>query len=231
MGIEAIREVIQERYPLGSLALKKLETYVSLIERAPSNLTAWRGEAIWERGVLDSLAIWPILGSSGGMALDVGSGAGFPGLVLAVARPEWEWTLVESRSRRGAFLEEAVRALALSNVQVVVARAEEWIRVDERQRERFDVVTLRAVARTRAALELGLPFVRLGGKMVLVKGFEGLREVEAERQWLEKLGGAVSAWVEGSVSDVRGRRDQLVVLGKVSQTPGEYPRGAPKLGT
>jgi len=231
MGIEEVREVIRERYALGSLTMKKLETYVSLVERAPINLTAWRGEAIWEQGVLDSLAIWPILASGGGMALDVGSGAGFPGLVLAVACPEWQWTLVESRSRRGAFLKEAVSALALSNVDVVVARAEEWIRVDERQRERFDVVTLRAVARTRAALELGLPFVRLGGKMVLVKGFEGRHEVEAERQWLQRLGGVVSAWVEGSISDAGGRRDQLVVLSKVSQTPGEYPRRAPKLGS
>jgi 16S rRNA (guanine527-N7)-methyltransferase len=176
------------------------------------------------------LEILPVLGTTSGQGLDIGSGAGFPGLVLAVVRPDWAWTLLEARGRRAAFLEGTIRALGVSHVAVVAARAEEWIREVPDQRERFDVVTLRAVGGARMSLELGLPFVKVGGKLVLVKSFEGRQEVEAERAWMEELGGHLVEWRGGPLRDERGRPDQIGVVAKVQRTPLAYPRRAAKLG-
>ncbi len=221
---------LAQEFDLNRMVVERLEQYVSLVERAPLNLTAWRGDMLWERGIMDSLVMGPRLGQARGQGLDIGSGGGFPGMVLAIAYSESSWVLLDSRARRGDFLRETVSRLGLTNVHVVVDRAEEWIRREPTRRASFDWVTLRAVSSTAASLELGLPYVKRSGRMMLVKGPNGAEEVREHAPWLDRLGGRVVEWISGTVQNADGQWDQIAVIEKVSETPEIYPRHAKLLG-
>ena len=132
---------------------------------------------LWTRHVLNSAIAAPLFYGS---CADVGSGAGLPGIVLAVARPDVEWTLIEPMERRVAWLEEQVDELGLSNVTVLRARAEE---VEPRQ---FDVVTARAVSALRTLLPWTAPLVRDGGELVLLKGQRADSEIDAAAKQIKK---------------------------------------------
>jgi 16S rRNA (guanine527-N7)-methyltransferase len=113
---------------------------------------------------------------------DIGSGAGLPGLVLAIARPDVQWTLVEPMERRVTWLNEQVTALALENVEVHRARAE-----DVRRPEGFDVVTARAVSALRTLIPLTAPLVKDGGELALLKGMNVENEIEAAQKPIKKF--------------------------------------------
>lgn len=134
---------------------------------------------LWNRHVLNSAVIAPLF--SGSVA-DVGSGAGLPGLVLAIARPDVRWTLIEPMERRVAWLNEQVEALGLGNVEVVRARAEDW-----RGGAVFDAVTARAVSALRTLLPLTAPLVRDGGELILLKGANAAAEIGAAEKQLRKF--------------------------------------------
>lgn len=134
---------------------------------------------LWTRHILNSVIAAPLF--SGSVA-DIGSGAGLPGLVLAIARPDVEWTLVEPMERRVTWLNEQVTALSLSNVQVLRARAE-----DVRPSGGFDVVTARAVSALRTLIPLTAPLVRDGGALVLLKGMNAANEIEAAQKQIKKF--------------------------------------------
>ncbi|NMP20921.1 16S rRNA (guanine(527)-N(7))-methyltransferase RsmG [Sulfobacillus harzensis] len=207
-----------------------LEGYIRLVESAPMNLTAWRGDLLWQRGVLDSLAMGCLLRTGVQRALDIGSGGGFPGMVLAIQKPSVHWVLLDSRARRCDFLRGAVEDLGLNNVEVVTARAEQWVVKEPRVREEFDAVTLRAVASTAVSLELGLPYTRVGGQVLLAKGPRGPVELDQERGRLEHLGGALKGWYSGVYRSSQGDYDQFAVIEKVGPTPRVFPRRAKDLG-
>lgn len=211
---------LQEQFGLSDLAVERLYWYVELVRNAPLNLTAWNDEQLWTRGVFESLRLreW-FLRQQPGRALDIGSGGGFPGLVLAMTCDEWSWTLLEARQRRGQFLLDAIRELALSNVTVVTGRAEEWIYAEPVVRSGFGAVTMRAVARAPVALELGLPYVVRGGLLFLVQSEAGYAELRSRLALLDALGG-----------DVRYREPELTVIAKVAETPGYYPRSMKHIG-
>ncbi|XP_051203996.1 uncharacterized protein [Lolium perenne] len=145
------------------------------------NLTAITDEAgVMTRHVADSLAVLPPLeraytsrgGDVAGISLiDVGSGAGLPGLILAVARPSWKFTLLESMRKRCTFLEHAVELMELSNVDVVCDRAEN-VGQSHDFREAFDVAAARAVAELKVLAEYCLPLVRVGGLFIAAKGHD-----------------------------------------------------------
>lgn len=139
---------------------------------------------LWTRHVLNSAIAAPLFHGS---AADVGSGAGLPGLVLAIARPDVSWTLIEPMERRVAWLSEQVSELGLSNATVLRARAED---VPAGQ---FDVVTARAVSALRTLLPWTAPLVRDGGELVLLKGQNAEAEIDAAAKPLKKF----------KVSDVR----------------------------
>ena len=139
---------------------------------------------LWTRHVLNSAIAAPLFHGS---AADIGSGAGLPGLVLAIARPDVSWTLIEPMERRVAWLSEQVSELGLSNATVVRARAED---VPAGQ---FDVVTARAVSALRTLLPWTAPLVRDGGELVLLKGQNAAAEIDAAAKPLKKF----------KVSDVR----------------------------
>ena len=112
----------------------------------------------------------------------MGSGAGLPGLVLAIARPDVEWVLIEPMERRVAWLTEQVDALGLDNVEIVRARAEDW-----RGGPTLDAVTARAVSALRTLVPLTAPLVRDGGELVLLKGASAANEIDAAEKQLRKF--------------------------------------------
>jgi 16S rRNA (guanine527-N7)-methyltransferase len=128
---------------------------------------------LWDRHLLNCGLVAPLV-PEGSRVADLGSGAGLPGLVLALARPDLEVTLIEPMARRTAFLEEACAALGVDNVTVVRGRAEDWSRP-----ERFDVVTARAVAPLARLLTWALPLVEPGGTVLALKGSSAEEEVGA----------------------------------------------------
>lgn len=140
---------------------------------------------LWERHLLNCAVVADVL-PQGATVADIGSGAGLPGLVLAIRRPDLAVTLVEPLLRRTTFLEEAVAELGLDHVEVVRARAEGLA-----GRSSFDVVTSRAVAPLDRLARWSLPLVRPGGEMVAMKGSSAEEELESARSALRKLGGQV----------------------------------------
>ncbi|MCK2025705.1 16S rRNA (guanine(527)-N(7))-methyltransferase RsmG [Microbacterium sp. SSW1-47] len=133
---------------------------------------------LWTRHILNSAIAAPLFH---GTVADIGSGAGLPGLVLAIARPDVTWTLVEPMERRITWLNEQVAALGLDNVTVLRSRAE-----DVKAGDGFDVVTARAVSALRTLLPLTAPLVRDGGELALLKGANAANEIEAAQKQIKK---------------------------------------------
>ncbi|CAM6127930.1 unnamed protein product [Calypogeia fissa] len=200
------------------------------------NLTAvTERDAIMERHIADSLALLPIMESAYSThclsadksderlkVVDIGSGAGLPGLVLAIARPAWQVTLIESLQKRCNFLEHAAEQSGLSNITIVRARAEEC-GTDERFREAYDVAMARAVAEMRILSELCLPLVRVGGLFVAAKGPNPQKEVEVSRKAIRVLGASLLSIATVASEGPLGLRT-AVVCHKQRPTPPKYPR-------
>jgi 16S rRNA (guanine527-N7)-methyltransferase len=170
--------------------------------------------------VEDSLVLIDHLGDARSL-VDVGSGGGLPGLALKIARPDLDVTLVEADQAKAAFLVQASARLGLTGVDVVPRRAEEAGH-DARYREAFDVATARALAPLPVLVELCLPFVRLGGRLLAQK--TDREEVEAARRAIEVLGGSLRA-VHPAPSAAR-ETGVVVEVAKITSTPAAYPRRA-----
>ena len=154
--------------------------------------------------------------------LDVGAGAGFPGLPLKIVCPELRLTLLEATRKKVQFLVHVVDDLGLKGVEVIWDRAEA-LGQNPDYRERYDVVVARAVAELPVLSELCLPFCRIGGRFVAQKGPEAEQEVQAATQAVQRLGGAVRELKEVALPGQQERR-VLVVIDKVASTPAAYPR-------
>jgi 16S rRNA (guanine527-N7)-methyltransferase len=170
--------------------------------------------------VVDSLLCLRAALPTGAVLIDVGSGAGFPGIPLKIARPDLAVTLLEASSRKAAFLELAAAEIG-AVVSVVEARAEQAAH-DPTWRERFDVGVARAVAPLPTLCELVLPFLRQGGKAVLLKGPSVGSEVGAGARASAILGGGPPELTMSQLPG--GSRRVLVVIEKVAATPSTYPR-------
>jgi 16S rRNA (guanine527-N7)-methyltransferase len=188
------------------------------------NLTAISDEReIVTRHFLDSLRCALSWGVSPHSLVDVGTGAGFPGLPLKILRPELDLALVESIEKKAAFLRYIAAELGFSDVSIVVARAEAAGH-DPAHRERFDVVTARAVAELRVLAEYCLPFCRVGGRFLAPKGAQSEYEIADAHVAITRLGGQI-AGVEAV--DLPGlERRTLIVIEKSASTPEQYPRAA-----
>lgn len=195
------------------------------------NLTAVdEPEAMWTRHVLDSLALLPVIEAlredRGGGALriiDVGSGGGFPGMPLAVALHDREVTLLEATGKKARFLREVVDALGLEGVVVEQARAEEAGRDRERHREGYDAVVSRAVGPLPTLLELTVPFAKVGGIVLAIKGERAAEEIAESKAALHALHAR-------ALDPIRTPTGTIVVVEKLRTTPKLYPRraGEPK---
>ncbi len=135
---------------------------------------------LWNRHILNSAIAAPLF-PTGGRVADVGSGAGLPGLVLAIARPDVQWVLVEPMERRVTWLEEQTAELRLDNVDVVRARGEEWSGGPV-----LDAVTARAVSALRTLIPLTAPLLRPGGELVLLKGANAENEIAAAEKVIRR---------------------------------------------
>ncbi|KAL8091621.1 uncharacterized protein LOC141689361 [Apium graveolens] len=197
------------------------------------NLTAVREKSeVMERHVEDSLAIIPPIRSSylsicGGSCedislVDVGSGAGLPGLVLAIACPDWKVKLLESMNKRCIFLEHAIQLTGLSNVQVVRGRAED-LGQNIDFRETFDVAVARAVAEMRILAEYCLPLVRVGGLFVAAKGHDPQDEVQRAHKAINLMGASLLQTLNVESHSPHGQRTAIICL-KDHSTPRKYPR-------
>ncbi len=159
-----------------------------------------------------------------GKVCDVGSGAGFPGLVAAIARPELQVTLLEPTGKRCVFLSEVAKELQLSNITVLNGRAED-IAHNPQYRESFDTVTARAVAALPTLLEYCLPLCKTGGHVLAMKG---TTESTADGRRAAKILGA-DAGKTVQYTLPRGDERALFVYEKVSKTPKEYPRNGGRI--
>ena len=144
-----------------------------------TNLTAIREEnAVIEKHVLDSLLLEEFIPKDAKTAIDIGTGAGFPGMVLAICHPEIHFTLMDSVGKKTKFLEEVVELLALSNVEVVNERAEDFVLKEKR--EKYDLGFCRGVSKLAVILEYMIPFLRIGGLFLPQKMVGTEEEKEAE---------------------------------------------------
>jgi 16S rRNA (guanine527-N7)-methyltransferase len=184
-------------------------------------------QAVQVRHFLDSLSLVAVFEGdvpSGSRLVDVGAGAGLPGLPLKIALLDLRLTLVESTEKKAAFLRHVVDRLGLSEVEVVAARAEDAARLPS-LREAFDVATARALAELPVALELTLPFVRVGGRVVLPRKGDLKAEVRESRAALDALGGQFLTTLPVQLPGVEDDRGILVVA-KVAPTGSRFPRRA-----
>lgn len=196
------------------------------------NLTAIEDpDEVVDRHFLDSLAVLRqpavrrLAEAAGGgpRLIDVGTGAGFPGLPIKIARPELEVTLVESTGKKAAFVRAVIDRLGLAGALVLTGRAEDLGRRPD-LREAFDVAVARALAPLPVLLELTLPFVRVGGCAILHKTWPWQAELDAAEPARGRLGGAWEDLPE-EPPELESRRTLLSVA-KVAPTPGAYPRRA-----
>lgn len=156
--------------------------------------------------------------------IDVGTGAGFPGIPLAIMRDDLEITLLDSLNKRINFLDVVINKLNLKNVTTIHSRAEDGARMKE-LRENFDIATSRAVANMTVLSEFCLPYVRVGGSFVALKGPAVTEELNDSKKALNILGGKLKEIKEINVYGT-DLSHNLVIVDKISETPKAYPRKA-----
>lgn len=210
------------------------EAQLSAFERYSQELIAWNARVNLTRIVepaeivvkhfLDSLSVYQVLRelSPALSLIDVGSGAGFPGLPLKIALPQLRLTLLESTAKKTAFLQHIIQVLNLTGVTVLTARAEEAGRRRD-QRRRYDVAVARAVAPLPVLAEYTLPLVKVGGLVVVQKGQHPAEEIKEAANALGILGGKVGQILPVTVPGLDAER-HLVVIQKNRPTPPQYPR-------
>jgi 16S rRNA (guanine527-N7)-methyltransferase len=193
------------------------------------NLTSLRDpEAIERRHIVESLALGRHLAArsllqSGARLLDIGSGAGLPGLPLRIAWPGISLVMLESVGKKCRFLEDVSRELGLRGVEVIEGRAEDAGQ-DPRLRGSFDLVVARAVAPLPVLLEYSLPFLKTGGRLAASKGSAALREIDEAAAALDALGGRLED--AQPFLPPNGLPQTIVIVEKVAETPSRYPRRA-----
>ncbi len=228
-----LQELAQEAADLAGLALKpeqvdRLEIYARLLLdwNQRINLTAIRSpEEVRIKHFLDSLScVLAFGGAPQGSLVDVGTGAGFPGLALKIVFPKLRLALVESVGKKLAFCAEVVSELGLEQVSLVNARAEDAGRMPE-HREQYDWVLARAVAEMPVLAEYLLPFVRVGGWMVAQKGESGPQELARAKRAITLLGGRAEQSIPIQLPGIVGER-WLIRVKKIAPCPAAYPRRA-----
>lgn len=157
--------------------------------------------------------------------IDIGTGAGFPGIPLKIMRPDIKLTLLDSLNKRLIFLGEVCRAINES-ADIIHARAEEYSRKSE-YREKFDYAVSRAVANLPSLCEYCIPYVKRGGMFISMKGSDGENELEVSKNAIEVLGGRSDGIHSFTLPD--GSMRTIISVSKISATPSEYPRRGTKI--
>ena len=194
------------------------------------NLTAiTEREQVFIKHFADSLTPLMYFDFKGKSVIDVGTGAGFPGLPLKIAEPTIELTLLDALQKRIGFLETVGQNLELENVHYIHARAEEGSRMPE-HREQYDIAVSRAVASLNVLSEYDLPYVKVGGKFIALKGPTAYDEIKEGERAVEILGGEITSVKEVTLpqTDIT---HTIVEITKIKSTDEKYPRRAKKISS
>ena len=214
LGISLTDEQIDTLCAFGQAVIKQNEVM---------NLTAiTEPELVAKLHLLDSLSVLAAADLKSKTVIDVGCGAGFPGVPIAIASKDARVTLLDSLGKRVKWLEEILPTLGIT-AACVTARAEEAV---PKYREQFDYATSRAVARLNILLELTAPFVKVGGAVLAMKGSAAREELEEAKGAVKKLGLKLETIRDFSID---GAQHSVIVLRKVSHTPPQYPRRYAKM--
>ena len=188
------------------------------------NLTAITNRKdILVKHFIDSLTIQRYLGDSVNI-IDVGTGAGFPGIPIKIVNPNLKVVLVDSLNKRINFLQEVIKQLNLDNIEVIHARAED-LGQNKKYRETFDIVTSRAVANMSVLSEYLLPLAKVSGKCICMKGSDVEEELENSKYAINLLGGKIEQVDKFELSNERIGRN-IIIVKKLKNTPNSYPRKA-----
>ena len=188
------------------------------------NLTAITDrEGIILKHFIDCITIMPYL-KEDNKIIDIGTGAGFPGIPIKIMSEKAEVCLMDSLNKRIKFLDEVIEKLELKNIKTIHARAEELAR-DKKQREQYDVATSRAVAKLNTLLEYMLPFVKVGGKCICMKSNNIEEELEESKKAIKILGGEIEKIEQIPIANTDIIR-KFVIIKKVKPSPKEFPRKA-----
>ena len=209
--------------PLDETAIARYRQYADAIEETNRvmNLTAIEGEDDTARlHFLDCAALLTLADFSGKRVIDVGTGAGFPGLALKIAEPGMELVLLDSLDKRIGFLRETCEKLGFGDVSCVHARAEE---APKAWRGGFDIAVSRAVARLNVLCELCLPLVRTGGLFIAMKGTDHAEELREAKGAISLLGGEIEAERDYLIPGTEIRHSAILIR-KSAPTPPKYPR-------
>lgn len=212
LGLDESRAETLERF--AALLLKKNEVM---------NLTAiTEPEAVAQLHLLDSAALTRFVDLSGKTVVDVGTGAGFPGMPLRILKDDFDLTLLDSLGKRVTWLEATLRDMGVP-AQCVCSRAEDYA---AKAREQYDIATSRAVARLNILAELCLPFVKPGGYFLAMKAAAAAEELEEAKRGIARLGGRVE---KTETYDIDGAPRCVIVIRKKHPTPPAYPRRYAKI--
>ena len=215
LGLELPEETRQRLCDFGAAMVKQNEVM---------NLTAITApDQVAKLHLLDSLTVLCCADLKGKQIIDVGCGAGFPGVPLAIACPEAKITLLDSLAKRMNWLDTVLPQLEVTNARTLTARAEEAV---ADRREKFDFATSRAVARLNILLELTAPYVRVGGKVLAMKGAAAREELAEAKNAIKKLGLQLE---EVRDFPIDGTNHSVIILKKVAHTPAQYPRRYAKI--
>ena len=219
-GLAALALPTDAAVPLMAFSARLLETNKVM------NLTAiTEPEDVARLHLLDCAALLHMTDFRGKRVVDVGTGAGFPGMPLRILEPDFDLTLLDSLGKRIAFLQRVCDEMGLQRVTCVHARAEEFA---AKHREQYDIATSRAVAALNVLCELTLPLVKVGGRFLAMKAVDSDEEIRAAKSAVAQLGGKVEDIRDYTIpgTDITHR---VVVIGKVKPTPDAFPRAFAKI--
>lgn len=212
-------------FSLSKVQLEQFSTYADLLLEWNSkmNLTAITEPfEVATKHFVDSLYGMAFIKEKA-KVIDVGTGAGFPGIPLKIARPDISLTLLDSLNKRLTFLDAVTSALSLKNTITVHSRAEDGAAKQKPMREQFDISVSRAVSRLNVLTEYCLPYVKVGGMFLAYKGGDASEELEEARNAIKILGGNVSDVFTYTIpqTDIT---HSIIAIEKVAPTPEQYPR-------